>query len=232
MLRVRGLCAGYGQVPVLDGVDLDLDKGEILCLLGRNGAGKTTLMRSLMGLIRPTAGSVVLGEERIDTLRPHQIARRGLAYVPQGRGIFPKLTVRENLELGTRARTDGKGRVPEEIFEHFPRLKERINQLGGTLSGGEQQMLALGRALASTPDVLLLDEPSEGIQPSIVHEIGELLTRIVATTGISVLLVEQNIDLAVQAARRGVVMEKGRIVKQGTTEELSREDVMREYLAI
>ena len=232
MLDVRSLEAAYGAVPVLLGVDLALRNGEILALLGRNGAGKTTLMRTLIGLLPTTAGAIALDGQTIDGLPPHVIARKGIAYVPQGRGIFPKLTVAENLELGTRSRPDGSMNVPPVIFDYFPRLKERLTQQAGTMSGGEQQMLAIGRALAGNPKVLLLDEPSEGVQPSIVHQIGDLLKRVVMETGISVLLVEQNIDLALATASRGLVMEKGRIVREGSMEEMSDEAVMREFLAV
>lgn len=232
MLDVRGLRASYGSLPILVDVDLKLEQGEILVLLGRNGAGKTTLMRTLVGLLSATGGSVLFKGQLITNQPSHAIARQGIAYVPQGRGIFPKLTVRENLLVGTRARKDNSSEIPEEIFGYFPRLKERLEQAGGTLSGGEQQMLALGRALAGAPSVLLLDEPSEGIQPSIVHQIGELLKRIVGELGISVLLVEQNIDLAFQAGSRGLVMEKGRIVRSGSMEELGDDALMREFIAI
>jgi branched-chain amino acid transport system ATP-binding protein len=232
MLEVKDLRASYGPLPVLLGVDLTLNQGEIMVLLGRNGAGKTTLMRTLAGLVPATGGTISFDGQPVGDLPSHVRARLGIAFVPQGRGIFPKLTVRENLLLGTRARKDGRAVIPDEIFGYFPRLKERLEQAGGTLSGGEQQMLALGRALAGAPSVLLLDEPSEGIQPSIVHQIGELLKSIVAETGISVLLVEQNVDLAFQAGSRGMVMEKGRIVHAGSMEELSDDALMREFIAI
>lgn len=232
MLEVKNLHARYGPLPILLGVSFSLAQGEILTLLGRNGAGKTTLMRTLTGLLSATQGEVIYKGQNITPLKAHRRARMGIAYVPQGRGIFPKLSVRENLLLGTRAHPEGRTDIAPEIFEYFPRLQERLHQAGGTLSGGEQQMLALGRALAGAPSVLLLDEPSEGIQPSIVHQIGELLVQIVAETGISVLLVEQNIDLAFQAGTRGLIMEKGTIVRSGTMDELSDDSLMREFIAI
>ncbi len=232
MLEVRDLQASYGQLPILQGVDLSLAPAEILVLLGRNGAGKTTLMRTLAGLLPVTGGQVDFRGQRVSGLPAHRIARLGIAYVPQGRGIFPKLTVRENLVLGTRARADRNSEIPAELFTYFPRLKERLKQAGGTLSGGEQQMLALARALAGAPALLLLDEPSEGIQPSIVQQIGDLLKHIVRDTGISVLLVEQNIDLAFQTGMRGMVMEKGRIVRSGSMAELGDDALMREYVSI
>ena len=232
MLRVRDICASYGPVPVLTGVSIELAVGEILVLLGRNGVGKTTLMRTLVGLLKPWTGRIELDGRDITKLPPNQIARRGIAFVPQGRGIFPKLTVWENLLVGTRARSDGRENIPAEIFEHFPVLKERRNQLGGTLSGGEQQMLAIARALCGAPRLLLLDEPSEGIQPNIVHKIGEFLKEIVRPTKIAVLLVEQNLDLGLGVASRCAVMEKGMIVHEGSPEEFHDEAILRRYLAI
>jgi urea ABC transporter ATP-binding protein UrtE len=235
MLQVRDIHAAYGSAPVLTGVDLALQEGEVLGLLGRNGVGKSTLMRVLIGLLRPTRGTVALDGARLTGLSPHRIARHGVAYVPQGRGIFAKLTVRENLMVGTRARADRSDQaaaVPEEIFGYFPILCERLEQYGGTLSGGQQQMLAIARALCGRPRVLLLDEPSEGIQPNIVQEIGRLIRQIVERTGTAVLLVEQNLDLALQLARRVVVMEKGRIVHEGGPEDLRDETMLRRHLAI
>jgi urea ABC transporter ATP-binding protein UrtE len=230
MLEIADLHAAYGPVPVLAGVDLKVARGEVLALLGRNGVGKTTLMRSIIGLLRPSRGSARLDGGLLTGLHPHQIARRGLAYVPQGRGIFAKLTVRENLLIGTRA---GRGaEIPGEVFEHFPILRERVAQAGGTLSGGQQQMLAIARALCSRPKLLLLDEPSEGVQPTIVQEIGSLVRDIVERSGIAVLLVEQNLDLALQTAHRCAFMEKGRIVHEGAPQELKDETILTRYLAI
>jgi urea ABC transporter ATP-binding protein UrtE len=233
MLRVNDIHAAYAGTPVLTGVDFALQDGEVLGLLGRNGVGKTTLMRVLIGLLKPARGSVELGGQRLSGLPPHRIARQGVAFVPQGRGIFAKLTVRENLLVGTRARNDGAAaEIPETVFGYFPILEERLEQRGGTLSGGQQQMLAIARALCGRPRVLLLDEPSEGIQPNIVQEIGRLIRQIVEATGMSVLLVEQNLDLALQTARRVLVMEKGRIVHEGGPDDLLDEAVLRRHLAI
>ena len=232
MLRVSNLHAAYSTVPVLTGVDCALGKGEVLALLGRNGVGKTTLMKALIGLLRPTEGRVELDGNAIQGLPPHRIARLGMAYVPQGRGIFAKLSVRENLLVGTRAQRNGTGAIPDEVFSYFPILRERLEQAGGTLSGGEQQMLAIARALCGHPAVLLLDEPSEGIQPSIVQELGRIIARISASSGTSVLLVEQNIDLALETSSRCLVMEKGRIVHEGAPDDLRDEAVLSKYLAI
>lgn len=231
MLRADDIHAGYAEALVLTGVSLAVDAGETLALLGRNGVGKTTLMRTLIGLLRPTRGRISLLEEDITRLPPNRIARRGIAFVPQGRGIFAKLSVRENLLVGTRA-GGGSAEIPEDVFSYFPILKERLNQSGGTLSGGQQQQLAIARALCGKPKVLLLDEPSEGIQPNIVQEIGAIVRDIVSGSGIAALLVEQNLDLARQVADRCVVMEKGRIVHEGGAEDLQDEALLTGYLAL
>ena len=231
MLDVKDLRAGYASTEVLQGVTLSVGRGEVVSILGRNGVGKTTLMKALIGLNRPWSGYVGLSGKAVAGLVPERIARSGLAYVPQGRGIFHKLSVLENLTMGTRARRDGSAAIPAEIFDMFPILAERRNQLGGTLSGGQQQQLALGRALASAPDFLLLDEPSEGIQPNIVQMIGDILRRLASQKGLGVLLVEQNLDLGLSAADRVLFMEKGRIVHESTPQALE-EKTLHRYLAI
>jgi branched-chain amino acid transport system ATP-binding protein len=232
MLSVRNLSAGYDSVPVLDNITLDVRAGEIVVILGRNGVGKSTLMKTLAGALPPSSGSVIFQGTEIAGWRPNQIARQGLAYVPQGRGIFPKLTVQENLLLGTRARRDRSGAIPDAIYTYFPILRERAFQDGGTLSGGQQQQLAIGRAMCGDPRLLLLDEPSEGIQPNIVWQIGQFLTTIARESQISVVLVEQNLDLALNVGDRCLVMEKGRIVHSGTPDEFRNEEVLRKFLAI
>lgn len=231
MLDVKDLRAGYGSTEVLQGVTLSVRRGEVVSILGRNGVGKTTLMKALIGLNRPWAGQVGLNGKAAAGLSPEKIARSGLAYVPQGRGIFHRLSVLENLTMGTRARRDGSATIPAQIFEMFPILAERRKQLGGTLSGGQQQQLALGRALASGPDFLLLDEPSEGIQPNIVQMIGDILRKLASEKGLGVLLVEQNLDLGLSAADRVLFMEKGRIVHESTSQILE-EKTLHRYLAI
>lgn len=231
MLTVSALTSGYGTTPVLQGVSLCVGKGEVVSVLGRNGVGKSTLMKTIMGLVRVRAGQVGLGISPLAGLGPDRIARSGLAFVPQGRGIFPKLTVMENLTMGTRARSDGSTMVPDEIFTLFPVLAERRSQLGGTLSGGQQQQLALGRALASGPEVLLLDEPSEGIQPNIVQMIGDVLGRLARDKGLGILLVEQNLDLGLSAATRVLFMDRGRIAHEARPTELT-DDILHRYLAI
>ena len=231
-LSVRDIHATYGYVPVLMGVELDLREGEILALLGRNGVGKTTLMRVLIGLLKPSQGTVELDGKVVSGFPAHRIARMGISYLPQGRGIFPKLTVGENLVLGTRATGGNKSIIPEEVFTYFPVLKDRIKQPAGTLSGGEQQMLAFGRSLCGKPKIMLLDEPSEGIQPNIVQQLGDLVAEIVEKTKISVLLVEQNLELARRIAHRCLVMDMGQIVHEGSPEEFEDEALVKKYLAI
>ena len=232
MLDVEGIHTYYGESHVLHGVSLRVDPGEAVALLGRNGAGKTTLIRSITGFTPPRDGRVLLDGEAIQRWPAHRIARRGLALVPQGRRIFAPLTVRENLLLG--ARPDGRpdGWTLERVFELFPRLRERAGQAGGTLSGGEQQMLAVGRALLTNGRMLLLDEPSEGLAPLIVREVGRILVRL-KSERLSILLVEQNYHLALQIADRVYVMSKGQIVYAGTPAELgANEEVKRRYLGV
>ena len=232
MFEVSNLKAGYGVLPILHEVSFSLSKGETLVLLGRNGVGKTTLLKSLMGIVKPTNGQVRLKNKDVTGLAPHKLARAGVAYVPQGRGIFPKLTVEENLLVGLRSRTDGCTTIPEEIYELFPILKERITQLGGTFSGGQQQILALARALCGTPELLLLDEPSEGIQPSIVQQISDLIGKFNKELNITVLLVEQNLELARRVASHCLVMEKGQISGQLSSADLQDEQIVFKALAI
>ena len=232
MLDVEKLKAGYGMLPVLHDVSLSLEKGETLVLLGRNGVGKTTLLKSLIGINKPTSGSIRLNGTEVTGWAPNRLARAGVAYVPQGRGIFPKLTVEENLLVGLRSRADGRKTVPEEVLDMFPILRERLSQFGGTLSGGQQQILALARALCGDPELLLLDEPSEGIQPSIVQQIGELLVTVNRNTNLTVLLVEQNLELARRAASRCLVMEKGRISGNLSKSDLNDEKKVFQALAL
>jgi branched-chain amino acid transport system ATP-binding protein len=228
MLDVEGVHTYYGESHVLHDVSLSVGAGEAVALLGRNGAGKTTLIRSIMGFTPPRDGRILLGGEPIHRWPAHRIARRGLALVPQGRRIFAPLTVRENLLLGGRA----DGWTLERVLELFPRLRERASQAGGTLSGGEQQMLAIGRALLTNGRVLLLDEPSEGLAPLIVREIGRILVRL-KKERLSILLVEQNYHLALRIADRVYVMSKGQIVYEGTPAALQgNEEVKRRYLGV
>jgi branched-chain amino acid transport system ATP-binding protein len=228
MLEVEGIQTYYGDSHVLQGVSLRVEAGEAVALLGRNGAGKTTLIRSIAGFTPPREGRVILDGEPVQTWPAHRIARRGLAIVPQGRRIFSPLTVRENLTLGARA---GEWRL-ERIYELFPRLGERALQSGGTLSGGEQQMLAIGRALMTNGRMLVLDEPSEGLAPIVVREIGRTVSGLKGRR-LSILLVEQNYHLALRVADRVYVMNKGQIVWEGTPAGLEADEVVkRRYLGV
>lgn len=221
MLRLEGVQAGYGNIPVLRGIDLEVQEGELVTLVGGNGAGKTTTLRVISGLLRPWSGAVLLDGKRIDRLPPHEIVSLGLVHVPEGRRLFPRMTVMENLELGART-AEGRKRKAENlrrVFSLFPILEERKGQMAGTLSGGEQQMLAIARGLMATPRLLMLDEPSQGLAPLLVRRIFEAIQEI-NREGTTVLLVEQNVQHALRLAGRGYVMENGRIVLQGRGHEL------------
>ena len=229
-LEVRGLHAYYGESHVLQGVDLDVGDGEAVSLVGRNGAGKTTTISAITGLLRPRAGSVRVGGADVAGQPAHKIARAGVALVPQGRRIFGELSVRENLLLA--ARTAAGGWDERRVLELFPSLGRRLDNRGDELSGGEQQMLAIGRALMRNPSLLLLDEPSEGLAPKLVAEVGETL-RSLRTTGLAILLVEQNLGLATHVGERIYVMNKGTIVFEGTPAALAaRADVEARYLGV
>ena len=228
MLDVEGLQTYYGESHILHGVSIRVSEGEAVALLGRNGAGKTTLIRSVAGFTPPREGRVVFDGQPVQAWPAYRIARRGLALVPQGRRIFSPLTVRENLTLGAR----GKNWTLERVYALFPRLAERALQPGGTLSGGEQQMLAIGRALMTNGRMLVLDEPSEGLAPIVVREIGRIVQRLKGER-LSMLLVEQNYHLALRVADRVYVMNKGQIVWEGTPAGLEAdEDVKRRYLGV
>ena len=229
LLRTHGLTAGYGPVTVLHGLDLVVDEGEIVVILGANGAGKTTTMRAISGTI-PRQGTVELSGTEIQKAAPDAIVRGGIAQVPQGRGTFPELSVEDNLRAGAFVRTDGGGKIGDDIarwFEVFPRLAERRAQRAGSLSGGEQQMLAISRALMSRPKLLLCDEPSMGLAPLITQELFQVIERLNKEEGLSVLLVEQNANLAMHMAHRVYLLETGRIVAQGSAAELSADDAIR-----
>jgi branched-chain amino acid transport system ATP-binding protein len=231
VLEVRDVHTYYGESHVLHGVSLDVRAGEAVALLGRNGVGKTTLIRSIVGFTPPREGSIVFEGHAIHRLPTYRIARAGIGVVPQGRRIFSPLSVRENLAIGARG-AGANGWTKERVDAVFPRLGERADQGGGTLSGGEQQMLAIGRALMTNPRLLLLDEPSEGLAPLIVREIARVLMRL-KTEGLAVLLVEQNVGLALRVADRVYVMSKGQIVYGGTPAELdAAEDVKRRLLGV
>jgi urea transport system ATP-binding protein len=230
-LRVSGLNVYYGESHILRDVDLTVPRGQMVCLIGRNGVGKTTLLKTVMGLLGPRSGTIAFMGRPVNRLSPDQRARLGIGYVPQGREIIPRITVEENLLLGLEARTDRpKKEVPEEIFELFPVLKTMLSRMGGDLSGGQQQQLAIARAIMGKPQLLVLDEPTEGIQPSIILDIEAAVRRIVEISSISVLLVEQHLHF-VRQADRYYAMQKGGIVASGPTSELSNA-VIQEFLAV
>jgi urea transport system ATP-binding protein len=230
ILHISGLRAGYGSGDVLQGVNLEVKSGEVVGVLGHNGVGKTTLMRTIMGLTRSTAGTIVHRGRDITATQPEERAIGGFGYVPQGRLVFPHMSVEDNLRLGALERGRNWRRI-EDMYAQFPRLRERRRQRAGTLSGGEQEMLVIARALVGEPDILLLDEPSEGVQPNIVKEIGQLI-RSLNETGIPVLLVEQNVELMKTAAGRGYVIEKGRIVQELSEDVMSDGDQLRRILSL
>jgi urea ABC transporter ATP-binding protein UrtE len=224
MLTVEDLHASYGGSLILQGVDLAVRRGEIRAIMGRNGMGKTTLLKAIMGLVSPRSGRILLEGLQIQSIPPHEIAAKGISYVPQGREIFGDFTVYENLRLGTLCQPRAERRIPQDVFEYFPILYERRNQRAGSFSGGEQQMLAIARALVSRPKLLLLDEPSEGIQPSIVMEICAILKKIIAETGLTILIVEQNVDMIMEVAAECAFMEKGAIVENCSVSEIRADE--------
>lgn len=232
LLEVSEVEGGYGGGRVLNGVTLRIERGEILALIGRNGVGKTTLMRTLIGLVSLGAGSIRLDGCEVRHDKPYSRAQKGIGYVPQGREIFGALTVAENLQVGAQANRARAAQMKETVVGYFPVLKAKLQQKAGTMSGGEQQQLAIARALISAPKILLLDEPSEGIQPSIVDLIGETLLKIARETGIGVLLVEQDMGMVESIATRCCVMDKGRILDTLSPSQLGDEELIRQYLAL
>jgi branched-chain amino acid transport system ATP-binding protein len=231
MLEVEDLHAYYGKSHILQGVSFRVAPGEIVSLLGRNGAGRSTTVKTLMGEVRPR-GTIRFKGERIDGLKPHQVARRGLGYVPENRDIFPALTVRENLVLGLKSQRPSARWSFEDVYALFPILRERLDAPGGALSGGEQQVLAIARTLMGDPDLIMVDEPTEGLAPKLVETVRELLASI-AARGVAILLIEQKLTIALAISHRLYVMGQGRIVFEGTPAQLrSREDVRREWLEV
>jgi len=228
LLEVTDLHTYYGKIHALKGISLTVEEGEIVTLIGGNGAGKTTTLNTICGIVRSSEGRVVLAEEDITTMPPHEIVARGISQAPEGRKIFQRLTVMENLEMGAYTRTDHHdiARDLEFVFQTFPRLKERIKQLGGTLSGGEQQMLAIGRALMARPRVLLLDEPSMGLAPLLVRDIFRVIEYLNGH-GTTILLVEQNALMALAVAHRGYVLQTGRITLSDTAKALRQNEMVR-----
>ena len=234
MLELKDVHTYYGNIHALKGISLNVEKGEIVTLIGSNGAGKSTTLHTIQGITRPRSGTILLEGEALEKLPPHEVAKRGVAQSPEGRMIFPRMTVMENLEMGAYARKDKTGLSDDldRVFKLFPRLKERVTQNGGTLSGGEQQMLAMGRALMARPSILLLDEPSMGLSPILVELIFDIIQTI-NKEGTTILLVEQNALMALSIANRGYVIQTGEIILTDTAAKLkSNEMVRKSYLGI
>ena len=231
-LETSNLRSGYGGKPVLQGVNFTLKKSEVIAVIGRNGAGKSTLLKTLIGLLPTQQGEMLFCGKEIQNLACHRRARLGLGYVPQGRDVFPRMTVAENLAVSRIVSSESSPHALTEIFNLFPVLRERQKQKAGTMSGGQQQQLAIGRALLTNPSLLLLDEPSEGIQPSVVQEIGRAILHLNQTTGLTVMLVEQNMSMITAVAQRGYVMDKGRVITELSREELQDRDRLRTYLSV
>ncbi len=232
VLDVAGLRAAYGRTPVLRGIDMTIAKGEIVSLIGRNGVGKTTTMRCLIGLLRATSGQILFEGQPITDLPADARARLGIGYIPQGRQVFPRMTVEENISVSLLAGRGKDRRLAELAYQYFPILKERRRQSAGTLSGGEQQQLAIGRAMVGNPRLMLLDEPSEGIQPSIVQMICEVLKSVRDQLGTTILFVEQNLDTILAISERCYVADKGTIIAEISRDQLRTRDAVRQHLLI
>ena len=231
MLSLSNVFFNYGAVEALHDVSINCEPGKITCIIGRNGVGKTTLMRSIMGNHNVASGKIALNERDISEEPAHRRAKMGLALVPQGREIFPKLSVEENLKIGLCARTDGMMQIPAEIIETFPVLGEMKARMGGDLSGGQQQQLAIGRALAGAPQVMLLDEPTEGIQPNIIQEIGRVLRKLADERNMTIVLVEQYLDFVKEFGDYFYIMDRGKVVASGETNQLS-DDLIDRHLKV
>jgi branched-chain amino acid transport system ATP-binding protein len=232
MLNVQGLRAGYGRIPILNGVSFTVRVGEFIGILGHNGMGKTTLLKALMGFLPATGGSVRFDGGDVTTAEPYQRARLGLGYVPQGREIFPGLTVYDNLRMGCTKETGSEQETIAEVLEEFPRLKPLLDRSGGALSGGEQQLLALARCLCGKPRLILLDEPTEGIQPSIIDEIVEVLQRLRDKSGLTMILVEQNLEFISALSRRILIIQKGAITRELQPGDLADANLVGEFIGI
>ncbi|MHC2285670.1 ABC transporter ATP-binding protein [Bradyrhizobium barranii] len=230
ILDVSELWAGYGATPILQGVTMSVSRGEIVGVIGRNGVGKSTLMRCLIGLLQTWRGTISFMEQDVTKLEADARARAGFGYIPQGRDVFPQMTVEENLQVGELIGGPGGKKLPELVYEYFPRLKERRRQAAGTMSGGEQQQLAIGRALIGNPSLMILDEPSEGIQPSIVQHICEALRSLRNELGTTIIFVEQNLDTILAIAERCYIMEKGKIAQSLAGGEVNEDNVREQLL--
>lgn len=233
MLKVENLTSGYGRVMIVNDVNLEIKEGELISVIGRNGIGKTTLMKTIIGLLKAEKGNITYLDKNITKEKSYERAWKGIGYVPQGHMVFQQLTVEENLKMGENINPI-KGKKPnyDLVYEYFPRLAERRKQQAGTMSGGEQAMLSIGRVLIGNPKVMLLDEPSEGVQPNIVSMMGDIILRINKEMGLTVLLVEQHIGLIQQISQRCYAMEKGRIVQNMNREELLDYDKIKKYLSV
>jgi len=229
MLKVQRLESGYGESIVLRGIDLEVDEGQVVCVLGRNGVGKSTLLKTIMGIVKAKSGEVRFKDEVLTGRSTHVRARAGIGYVPQGRDIFPQLTVYENLLLGLESGRAKDGSIPDSVYEMFPVLRDLLRRRGGDLSGGQQQQLAIARALVTRPELLILDEPTEGIQPNIVEDIRAAIRRI-KDSGVAVLLVEQNLNFVRKAADVFYMIEKGVVVAKGSIEELDQPHVLKHLM--
>ena len=231
MLELRDVTSYYGSTPIIQGLSLDLAKGDLLSVIGRNGVGKTTFARTILGLTTRVTGSIRINGQEVAQLPTHRRAAAGIGYIPQGRGILPKFSVRENILLGTFARKDGNAEVPAKVLDLFPYLADNLDKSAGILSGGQAQQLAIARALATDPSLLILDEPTEGIQPNIVEQIQQLVISLNRQLGITVILIEQNVEFAKNAATRFVIMDKGAIAAKGPVEDLS-DNLIEQHLTI
>lgn len=232
MLNVSGLESGYDGIAIIRDMNIEIEKGEVVSIIGRNGVGKSTFMKAVIGLNKSYAGDVRFLDREVSKLPAYDRAALGMGYVPQGHGVFPQLTVEENLRVGGLINSTIKNGKYDMVYEYFPRLAERRKQKAGTMSGGEQAMLAIGRVLIGRPEIILLDEPSEGVQPNIVNQIGDIINRIAKELGLTVLLVEQHMGLIQQVSQRGYVMDKGTIVAKLSRDELLDNAVIKSYLTV
>ncbi len=232
MLKIKDLSFAYGSIQTLNSVDMEMETGKVTCILGRNGVGKTTLLKNIMGILKPSSKSVIqIDDVELTTMAPHLRAKMGLGYVPQGRQIFPRITVEENLKVALQARRDRSRVIPDFVYDLFPVLREMGGRMGGDLSGGQQQQLAIARALCGDPEILVLDEPTEGIQPNIIQQIGEILRQLVEERGMTVVLVEQYLDFVKEFGHNFYVLNRGRVVAEGETSELS-DDIISQHLSV
>lgn len=233
MLKIKNIQSGYGRVEIIHGVDVEINKGEIVAVIGRNGVGKSTFVKTAIGILPLKAGSIEFDSYGdVGKWAAHKRAKAGMGYVPQGHGIFPQLTVEENLKIGSLVNKDLKEDNYNRVYDFFPRIAERRKQIAGTMSGGEQAMLSIGRVLINTPKIILLDEPSEGVQPNIVNQMGEIVLQIREELGLTVLIVEQHLGLIQQVADRGCVMDKGTIITGLTKAQINDESVVTQYLSV